>query len=56
MTHALVRMSPKGEDFIGRCLVCGQTDLPITAVRETCPNPDNLTIAQVFLKVLEVDK
>jgi len=36
MKHTLERTSPKGEDFVGRCVNCGLTDLPGSAIWEEC--------------------
>jgi hypothetical protein len=36
MTHGLERTSPKGGPFVGRCIYCGQTGLPMRAALEPC--------------------
>lgn len=53
VNHALKRTSPKGQAFLGVCVVCGQEDLPVSAVREKCSNPADLTYEEVMLKVLK---
>jgi hypothetical protein len=42
-THSLERTAPKGGPFIGRCVLCGQPNLPMSAAQEWCPNPINGT-------------
>lgn len=37
MSHALERTSPKGQDFKGYCTKCGEQNLPMSAVQESCP-------------------
>ena len=42
-THGLERTSPKGENFVGRCIYCGKNNLPMKAALELCekaPSPD----------------
>jgi len=36
-THAIKRTSPKGQDFMGRCIYCGSTELKAMAAKEPCP-------------------
>lgn len=36
MTHGLARTSPKGGPFLGRCVYCGQENLPAKAALEPC--------------------
>jgi hypothetical protein len=52
ITHSLIRTSPIGEDFIGRCVLCGQENLHITAVQEICPNPRNISQEQTLLDAI----
>lgn len=52
-THSLERTSPKGGLFVGRCVKCGKTDLPSSAVHEECPNPSGATQAQDILNAVE---
>ena len=47
--HALVRTSPLRTPFIGTCMKCGMTDLPITACGKPCANPANLTPDEALL-------
>lgn len=41
-THTLLRTNPKGKgiDFIGRCVVCGEENLPAEAAAQQCPIPN----------------
>ena len=46
-THGLERTSPKGGPFVGRCIYCGQTGLPMRAATLPCskaPNKDQRII------------
>ena len=40
VTHSLSRTSPKGTNFIGRCVLCGKDNLTFNDARELCPNPE----------------
>lgn len=48
MNHSLERTSPKGGPFFGTCIMCGETDLPISATFDLCPNTKGLTEQQVL--------
>ena len=37
MTHAIIRTSPKGGRFAGRCSKCGGENLGMVAALEDCP-------------------
>jgi hypothetical protein len=43
MAHSLSRTSPKGGPFIGTCIKCGMTDIPLSRINEPCTNPANLS-------------
>ena len=51
-THALERTSSKGTEFIGRCILCGEKDLPISAAHETCPNLVGWNVSEVLIKMV----
>ncbi len=55
-THALVRTSPKGGPFVGRCIQCGAEGLPSGAALEPCSNPRGLTQDGALLSVIEGDE
>lgn len=48
-THALTRTSPKGGPFIGTCMKCGTTDLPLSKMKELCVNPGDLSDAEALI-------
>ena len=52
--HSLERTSPKGpgQRFMGRCTLCGKTDLRMQAVFEYCENPMALTPDEVVLEAI----
>lgn len=52
MSHALERTSPKGGPFIGRCMKCGLTEIPLTKMHEPCPNPANFSNGEVLLRAI----
>lgn len=41
--HALERTSPKGEEFVGVCVKCGQEGLSMAEIYEDCPRWYELT-------------
>ncbi len=49
--HALERTSPKGpgQKFIGRCIRCGMTGLPSSAVFDECKNTAEMTSDEALL-------
>jgi hypothetical protein len=51
-THSLVRTSPKGQDFVGRCVLCGQEGLPMIAALLKCPNPRGVSNDQAVLDAI----
>lgn len=51
--HALERTSPKGEPFVGRCVLCGQENLTTANVTEPCPNPEGKTVVEAIIQAIE---
>jgi len=49
--HSLERTSPKGERFIGVCVLCGQEGLTIADARQECSNV-TVTADQAVLDAL----
>lgn len=58
MAHALTRTSPKGpgEKFIGTCMKCGQTGIPLSSIEDRCENPANLTQEETLIIAIEKDR
>lgn len=52
MNHALERTSPKGGKFIGTCRLCGQRNLPGSAIFEECPNQRGVTQDEALVEVI----
>lgn len=52
MKHVVERTSPKGQDFIGVCRLCGKTGLPMTAALEECENIRGLTYREAFAETI----
>ena len=51
-THALERISPKGENFVGKCWKCGMTGLK-TPFDSECANLLGTTQEQDMIKAIE---
>lgn len=51
--HALVRTSPKGGPFIGRCMKCGKADLAGGWLTDPCVNPSGMTDTAALLSLLD---
>ena len=54
-THALIRTTPKGEPFLGTCLLCGTPALPMRAALEPCPNQRGLSQDEALTEAMERD-
>lgn len=54
-THVLIRMNPKGPgiDFIGRCALCGEENLPAEATALECGNPGRVPVADAIMIAVE---
>ena len=52
-THAINRTSPKGEPFVGACIKCGMTNLPMSAVNDECSNPSRMTQHEALFRAIE---
>jgi hypothetical protein len=52
MKHSLERTSPKGQDFIGTCALCGTPNLTLSD-REDCPNVRGLTEDEALIEAIE---
>ena len=53
--HSLVRTNAMGENFIGRCVLCGREGLPSRAALEPCLNPGMVPLGQVIVAAIEGD-
>lgn len=53
--HAVTRTSPRGpgEKFLGRCVLCQQTNLPLSAALEPCPNLTGQTFSATLIQAIE---
>ena len=49
--HSLERTSPKGQDFVGRCVQCGTTGL--TTPFGECKNPNKITVGDAIIAAIE---
>lgn len=55
-THSLRRTNPKGERFIGVCVLCGQAELPAEAVAWECPNLRRLSDDEAVIEAIIGEK
>ena len=46
--HVVRRTSPKGEQFLGVCTMCGTEGLTIRDANTECPNPLGRTFQQAW--------
>ncbi len=54
-THVLERTSLFGEQFIGRCTLCGKAGLKMRQANEPCANPARIRADHALLAALEGD-
>lgn len=52
MRHSLQRTSPKGQDFVGTCTLCGTPGLTMKNVHDECPNQRSLTQEEAVLEAV----
>lgn len=50
--HSLERTSPKGQDFLGTCKLCGVMNLRIEDCRNYCENVRGLTNEEAILEAV----
>ena len=50
--HSMRRTSPKGERFVGTCVLCGQENLTIADMAFECPNQRGLTQDEAVLDAM----
>ena len=50
MTHAVIRTSPHGQNFIGRCSKCGEDGLGMGAALVDCPADGVVSDRQALLE------
>lgn len=53
MSHAVIRTSPKGGPFLGRCSKCGKPELRMSAALEDCPADGLVSDRQALLDILD---
>jgi hypothetical protein len=51
--HAIERSSPKGGPFLGTCMRCGRTNLPMAAARQPCENTAGMTDDEALLMAVD---
>ena len=50
--HSMRRTSPKGERFVGTCVLCGAESLTTADMVSKCPNPTGVTSDQAVVAAL----
>lgn len=56
ISHALKRTSPKGGEFVGYCVKCGEKLLPFSSAQDDCPFDDQVSDAQALVKIIKTKK
>lgn len=51
--HSLERTSPKGQRFVGTCVLCGQENLTTANMNDECPNQRGLTPDEALIEAIE---
>lgn len=54
-THSLRRTNPKGQKFLGTCVLCGEENLPMEAALRPCPNQRGLTQDDALIEAVRGD-
>jgi hypothetical protein len=52
MRHSIQRTSPKGQDFVGTCSLCGTPNLTTKNVHDECPNQRGLTSDEAVIEAV----
>lgn len=52
-THSIERTSPKGQPFIGTCVLCGTPNLTTGDALKACPNQRGLTEDEALVQAIE---
>ena len=51
--HSMERTSPKGERFVGVCVLCGEKGLTTADMSGVCSNPEGVTEDEAVLSAIE---
>lgn len=51
--HVIIRTSPKGKDFVGKCKYCGKRGLRMIDAQGECPKAPNHTVADELRTLLK---
>lgn len=54
--HSLRRTSPKGQAFIGECVLCGEKNLSMWEAGEPCSNPIGMSQVDTLIEAIEGEK
>lgn len=52
MRHSIQRTSPKGQDFVGTCTLCGTANLTMANIHDECPNQRGLTNEEAVIEAV----
>ena len=50
--HSIERTNPKGEPFIGICVLCNEPNLSFEDVIKDCPNPKKVTKNEAIINAI----
>ena len=53
MMHSIRRTSPKGQQFVGICVLCGQENLLAKDAAKECPNIRGLTQDEALIEQIK---
>lgn len=53
MKHSLRRTNPKGERFVGTCVLCGTEGLTTSNMNDDCPNQRGLTPDEALIEAIK---
>lgn len=53
MKHSIERTNPKGQPFIGVCVLCGEQGLKMTDATKDCPNVRGLSQNEALIEAID---
>lgn len=54
--HSVERTSPKGQNFVGTCQLCGKEGLTFENMEEPCENPRGLNQDEALLEAINPER
>jgi hypothetical protein len=53
MNHVIERTSPKGQKFVGTCILCGIAGLVMSDSLAQCTNPEGISQTEALLLAID---